>query len=198
MLNRDIYQNIALYADFETIKNMIICGDEFVESIDNNLFWEKKFRYDNFPPVSPTVKTLQNWLTEYENVVDIKNRIATFTDKLKICKYIRIYISDIDFVRLRMILTNNTYKVEIYDTIYNYISTNPKAPRIFSIFIGSNTGCDNALLYGFFYKHNDGTIPSYTSDKIQIFHQDVMQILFLALYMDLDLQAISQGKEIQL
>lgn len=173
MLNRDIYQNVALYTDYETIKNLIECDDIFVDALDTDLFWEKKFKYERIPPIYQKHETVHEWIREYENISNIKGLVDKIMNRIVIDKCDTIALQNIKLSFLNIILTDHQIK---------YLLDGCKSRSgNYDLYIYSYNKFKSAKLYVFFYSH-----LSAIAKNTKIKHDDILQILFCAKYIKME------------
>lgn len=87
MLHCDIYKKIALNADLATLKNLSESGPEFENFMNEDIFWQEKFDYDNLVLLPVADKSIKNWLIMYEKISQIKLEVIKIVDCLNSCKF---------------------------------------------------------------------------------------------------------------
>lgn len=137
MDKEEVYHNILLNADVETLRSLCFVDRDIAKTCNNKYFWVEKFKYDLLPLPVPTPKKLN--IDEYEKMLMIKKEmfdllLVNFIEKNRSNKvgimsvtkgYIQIYVTkeykkDIENllpVRLLYIIPENTELVDDSDEI---------------------------------------------------------------------------------
>lgn len=173
MLNRDIYQRIALYASIDLLKTFSECGTEFVDAINNDLFWEHKFSCDHIPFLYTTAKTLDEWIDEYKNAVNIMTQVEIYLKNQTVTDIGKIYIPYIRLSTARKILLQSRYADKIYYTVAT--CDNPRDK--FNLCIISQNGFIDSKIYREVY----GPLQD-DNHEIDLSYDEVFKILYLSKY----------------
>lgn len=79
-MNKDIYLNIFLYCDYQSLIHLKLTCKDINQSLEENYFWYCKYKIDNLPLIN---NNITNWKQEYCYLVKIANIV---TDKLNHCQ----------------------------------------------------------------------------------------------------------------
>lgn len=174
MLNRDIYQHIALSADLTTLKILLQCGEEFMDAVNNNLFWERKFSGEHIPFIYTRQRTLDEWIHEYEHAINIVTAVKNYLKIPVVIESGKIYIHSIELSTARKILFDHKRANDVYDLIVKYYQETNARGRInlcitsYNNFLNSKISVElySELIYGI--------------ELIDVYYDDVVRILYLS------------------
>lgn len=111
MAEDDVYFNILLNSQIDTLRNLCLTQKNTALHCNNNYFWIKKFEHDNLPLLSDQ-NSISGWINEYKKVVNIQHKAANL-----------LLVNDIERTR-QYLSTNGTISISLdkeYDDYLNNI-----------------------------------------------------------------------------
>lgn len=185
MLHRDIYRTIALEANIAVLKNLLQCDVVFGEILNDQIFWVDKFNHDNIPVILDNFVTGNDWVNEYQKVVQLKTKLAAVIDPIKDVADFTIFITgNVDFVVLHQLLAVNP---SVCSGIKSQLNRAHPSDIFLTIMIEAVAKSYMVTVYNHIYVVGGGSI-------YQLSYQETLKLSVIANYLNLRISFLSGGK----